>query len=100
MRQVSVVMSVYKETIQEVKTALRSIQNQTYPEFEFIIVLDNPEYESMWRFLKDQAVLDDRIRLIRNHKNIGLAMKKNIRVSLKNKAKSYLRSGRNLHLPE
>ncbi len=77
MRQVSVVMSVYKETIQEVKTALRSIQNQTYPEFEFIIVLDNPEYESMWRFLKDQAALDDRIRLIRNHKNIGLAMSLN-----------------------
>ncbi len=77
MKQVSVVMSVYKESVSEVKSAIRSVQKQTYKDFEFIIVLDNPENEKMWRFLNNQAALDDRIRLMKNCRNIGLALSLN-----------------------
>ena len=40
---ISVVMSVYSEKIEWLKDSIDSILNQTFSDFEFIIINDNPK---------------------------------------------------------
>ena len=40
----SVLMSVYNESLDEIKQSLDSILTQSYRDFELIIVLDQPSY--------------------------------------------------------
>ncbi len=70
--RISVVMSVYKEPVEWLKQSIDSIINQTFKDFEFIIICDNPCYEDGISLLKDYQHNDDRIKLIFNKKNIGL----------------------------
>ena len=70
---ISVVMSVYNETIEEINKSILSILNQTYKNFEFIIVVDNPNNINIINVIKDFAFKDERIKYIINKKNIGLA---------------------------
>ena len=71
MVNISVVMSVHNEEIRWVKESIDSILNQTYQDFEFIIVVDNPKIDiSLKKFLEDVAIGDSRIRLLYNEKNI------------------------------
>lgn len=79
---VSVVMSVYKEPIEWLHQSIDSILNQTFPDFEFIIVCDNPLYDRGKQLLKDYAKEDDRIVLIFNEENIGLTRSLNKALSL------------------
>lgn len=72
MDKVSVIMSTYKEPIGWIKQSVDSVLNQTYKNFEFIIIVDNPEYEELIFLLNDYADTDDRISVIVNNKNIGL----------------------------
>jgi glycosyltransferase involved in cell wall biosynthesis len=68
----SVLMSVYKESVVQISTAIKSILNQTFSEFEFIIVLDDPantEAKILLEKIKDQ---DSRVKLIFNKENIAL----------------------------
>ncbi len=69
-KKISVVMSIYKESKGELSSAIESILNQTYDNFEFIIVVDNPEEE--WRIDLVKDYKDSRIKLLINKKNIGL----------------------------
>ena len=69
---ISVIMSVYNETEQELKQSIESILNQTYTEFEFIIVNDNPRNDRIRNYL-EFCVFDKRIILVENDENIGLA---------------------------
>lgn len=69
---ISVIMSTYNEPINILKEAVQSILNQTYNDFEFIIVLDNPNRKDILDYLKKCAKLDKRIKLIVNEVNIGL----------------------------
>ncbi|MDD5453898.1 MAG: glycosyltransferase [Candidatus Ratteibacteria bacterium] len=68
MPKVSVVMSLYngKKYLME---AINSILNQTFRDFEFIIIDDGSD-ESVHNMLSTLA--DERIKLITNEKNIGL----------------------------
>lgn len=76
-------MSVHNEEIRWVKESIDSILNQTYQDFEFIIVVDNPKIDiSLKKFLEDVAIGDSRIRLLYNEKNIGLAMSLNRGISV------------------
>ena len=43
MVETSVIMATYKESIECLKQSIESIINQTYNDFEFIIILDNPD---------------------------------------------------------
>lgn len=67
--KISVIMSVYNG-IPYLKEAVESILNQTYDNFEFIIV-DDASIDSSWQYLK--SLKDKRIKLIKNKKNLGLA---------------------------
>lgn len=79
---ISVLMSVYNESLSDIKTAVESILAQTFKDFEFIIVLDNPNYEEAKQYLENCKNEDKRIKLIYNQENIGLAMSMNKAFSL------------------
>lgn len=67
--KISVIMSVYNGR-PYLKEAIRSILTQTYKNFEFIIVDDASTDDSL-KYLK--SLKDQRIIIIKNKKNLGLA---------------------------
>ena len=68
--KVSVLMSVYNgETY--LRQAIESILNQTFGDFEFIIVDDGSTDQSLG-ILEAWAERDSRIRILRNDSNLGL----------------------------
>lgn len=71
--EISVVMSVYNEKDDDLLTAVKSVLGQTYTDFEFIIICDNPDDDRIRRILKDIEKSDERIKVIWNEKNMGLA---------------------------
>lgn len=81
MPEISVIMSVYKEPLDWIKQSVDSILNQTFRDFEFIIIDDNPEDEKLYQFLLGVADSDCRIRLLKNEENIGLTKSLNIGLS-------------------
>lgn len=72
MPMVSVVMSVYREPLDWLHQSIDSILKQSFSDFEFIIICDNPNYEEGIQLLKEYAIKDSRIRLFFNDANIGL----------------------------
>lgn len=75
--KISVIMSVFNETEDEIEKAICSVLDQTESDFEFIIVNDNPERKEYINLLSDYADKDDRIIIIHNQENIGLAASMN-----------------------
>lgn len=71
---ISIVMSTYNESEKELKEAIESMLNQTYNNFEYIIILDNPENKEHIQIINDYCLKDKRIKFIINEKNIGLAL--------------------------
>lgn len=70
--KVSVIMSVYKEPIEWLHESIDSILNQTFSDFEFIIICDNPDYKEGIELLEAYKKKDNRIVIIENEENIGL----------------------------
>lgn len=77
---VSVLMSVYMEEISFLREAIESILNQTYTDFEFIIVGDTPisNRECIFGVIEEYASKDSRIKFIPNENNIGLTKSLNV----------------------
>jgi glycosyltransferase involved in cell wall biosynthesis len=75
MVNVSVVMPTYNTEISILREAVNSILNQTFRDFEFIIIDDGSTDDSV-AYL--QSLQDKRIRLIRNPKNMGITKSLNI----------------------
>lgn len=65
-------MSAYKEPLEWIKESIDSILNQTFCDFEFIIVDDNPEDKELLAFLKEYEGKDGRIHILQNEQNRGL----------------------------
>ncbi|WP_372663315.1 glycosyltransferase [Cohnella sp.] len=74
---VSVVMSTYNETEDELRKAIDSILNQTYRTLEFIIAIDNPTNVDISRILHEYKNKDSRVIILNNKENLGLAMSLN-----------------------
>lgn len=70
---ISIIMSVYNEQENHLKLAIDSILNQTYKDYEFIIVLDNPQNLELAKILEQYEMGDERIVLLKNETNIGLS---------------------------
>lgn len=67
---VTIIMSTYNETEVELMESINSVLNQTYSNFEFIIVNDNPENANLAQVLNQYS--DNRIKIIQNKINKGL----------------------------
>jgi glycosyltransferase involved in cell wall biosynthesis len=63
-------MSVYNGS-QYLREAVESILNQTFADFEFIII-DDYSSDNTWQILLEYHAQDQRIRLLKNEENIGL----------------------------
>lgn len=72
MELVSVLMSVYNEPIDYIEKSVNSILRQTYRNFEFIIVVDNPSNDFLCEYLKRIEVEHDNVHIEINDKNMGL----------------------------
>lgn len=72
MTKVSVIMSVYKEKDEWLRLSIESILNQTFHDFEFLIVNDCPGREDNKRILNEYVLKDSRVHIIENNENIGL----------------------------
>ena len=68
----TVIMSVYNELVNDLRQSIESILNQSYRNFEFIIIFDNPRNSKLGKVLQEYAY-DSRIKLITNEENLGLA---------------------------
>lgn len=71
--KISVLMSVYNETESDLRASVESVLNQTFKDFEFIIVNDNPTNDAIKSIITKYAEKDSRIKLVFNKYNIGLA---------------------------
>ena len=80
---ISVIMSVYNEKLEWIQKAVESILLQTYADFEYIIIIDNPQLnEDALRFLKETVQKDQRVKLHFNINNMGLMRSLNVGISL------------------
>lgn len=70
--QISVIMSIYSEPVAWVKESIDSILCQTFSDFEFIIINDNPNRIENESLLNNYRNLDNRIVVIENNENLGL----------------------------
>ncbi|MBD3280437.1 glycosyltransferase [Candidatus Dojkabacteria bacterium] len=71
--EISVIMAVYREELSQMKESIQSILCQSFKNFEFIIVLDNPKSKKRRELLEQFQELDSRIKIIVNSGNLGLA---------------------------
>lgn len=76
--EVSVIMSVYNEPLEWLCKAIDSILGQTFTDFEFIIINDNPQNEGIIEELERYRAKDSRIIILKNKVNIGLTKSLNI----------------------
>ena len=68
--------------------AIESILNQTYENFEFII-LDDCSTDNSWKIISDYANKDKRIRAYKNDENMGRPKSRNKILNLVDKKSSY-----------
>ncbi len=68
--KVSILMCVYNGEV-HLREAMESILEQTFKDFEFVIV-DDGSTDSSWQILTEYSTEDSRIVLIRNEENLGL----------------------------
>jgi glycosyltransferase involved in cell wall biosynthesis len=80
--KISVLMGIYSENEIWLKDSINSILNQTFTQFEFIIINDNPERELNTSILNEFKLSDKRIIVINNEKNLGLTRSLNIGLKL------------------
>ncbi len=78
--KISVIMAVYNGE-KYLKEAVESILNQTFRDFEFLIVDDGSTDETL-KILEEYGERDERIRVIRNSENIGLTKSLNKAIKL------------------
>ncbi len=84
--EISVVMSVFKRYTY-LKESIESILNQTFQNFELIIVIEKSEkQEEINKFIKETE--DDRIIIINNKKKLGFA--ESLNVGIKNARGKYI----------
>ena len=69
---ISVVMSVYREPMDWLEQSIDSILHQSFSDFEFIIVIDDPQNQDAINYVQKKADEDNRIIILKNEENLGL----------------------------
>jgi glycosyltransferase involved in cell wall biosynthesis len=81
-KRISVIMCIYSEKVEWLRTSIESVLNQTFSDFEFIIINDNPNRELNNAILAEYQSKDKRIVIITNEVNIGLTKSLNIGIKI------------------
>lgn len=80
---ITVLMSVYNETLEWISQSIDSILNQSYKDFEYVIIVDNPSLSpEIIDYLNSVSEKDARIQIVKNEKNMGLAQSLNRGLSI------------------
>ena len=77
MPRVSVLTPIYNTNPQYLRECIESILNQTFKDFEFLILNDSPDNKEIEKIVKDYASKDKRIKYYKNDKNMGIAKSRN-----------------------
>ena len=77
MPRVSVLTPIYNTKPQYLRECIESILNQTFKDFEFLILNDSPDNKEIEKIVKDYASKDKRIKYYKNDKNMGIAKSRN-----------------------
>lgn len=80
MPKISVCLSVYKTNPVHLRECISSILNQSFKDFEFLIVNDFPEDTECEQIIKSYS--DKRIRYFHNKKNLGISGSRNKLLSM------------------
>ena len=75
---ISVLMSTYNEPIEYIIDSINSILAQTYENFEFVIINDNPIRVDLDEYLNKLYILDRRIKIIKNGQTLTTAFNSGI----------------------
>ena len=79
---ISIIMSTYKEEETLLRESIESILNQTFKDFEFIIILDYTDNNLHKKNIEEYSKIDNRIRFFVNENNLGLTGSLNRGLSL------------------
>ena len=58
-KPVSVIMSMYREDPRHLKQAVESVLNQTFSDFEFIVIADDPYNTQLINIIEDYQPKDE-----------------------------------------
>ncbi|MCI8659813.1 MAG: glycosyltransferase [Lachnospiraceae bacterium] len=72
MPEISIIMSTYNEPLEYLSASIDSVLRQTFQDYEFIIILDNPENRQIHDCVCSYAQKDKRIVVLENKQNLGL----------------------------
>ena len=75
MNLVSIIMPFYKKK-KYILNSIKSILNQTYKNFEIIIIYDDSNLDDL-KYILEIKRLDKRIRVFRNKENKGVGLSRN-----------------------
>ena len=75
MPKISVLMPIYNTPKEYLKEAIESILNQTFTDFEFLILNDSPDNTELDKIVASYK--DKRIRYSKNEKNLGITPSRN-----------------------
>lgn len=75
--KVSVIMPAYNSE-KYIGEAIESILNQTFTDFELIVLNDSPNNKKLENIVKTYVKKDKRVKYIKNSKNLGVAKSRNI----------------------
>lgn len=75
MPKISVLMPIYNTEPTVLKEAIESILNQTFTDFEFLILNDSPSNQDLKKIV--ESYRDDRIVYLENQENLGISGSRN-----------------------
>ncbi|MCQ2581837.1 MAG: glycosyltransferase [Alphaproteobacteria bacterium] len=75
--RVSVLTPIYNTNPVHLRECIESILNQTYTDFEFLILNDSPDNKEIEKIVLEYASRDKRIKYSKNDKNMGISISRN-----------------------
>ena len=72
------IMCVYRESSAQIQRAVNSVLNQTFTDFDFIIIIDNPDNLEAIELISNYSNIDKRIKYFINEKNMGIVYSRNL----------------------
>ena len=82
MPKVSALMPVYNTNLTYLKETIESVLNQSFKDFEFLILNDSPQNVELENFILEYAKKDERIKYFKNPRNLGISGSRNKLIDL------------------